>query len=376
MKYNPNLNSTILSQGYFALNVTPVILCGGAGHRLWPLSRAAADDQAGKYPPKHLHALVNEQSLLQNTLNRIADLAELSSPLLVCNQAYGEAVAVQLEQIGLASAQLLLEPEGRNTAPALALAAQMLVARQGDCLLAVMPSDHVIGKPDALLAGLQLAFPLAEAGHLVTFGIVPSRPETGYGYIIIGGESSGTAMPVKQFVEKPNRKKAEALIKTGQCYWNSGMFVFKASVYLDELNRHRPDIAEVAVAAASQLHHVKHNGFEFTSLQREVFSACPAESIDRAVMEATDRAMVMPLDVGWSDLGSWESLWQLADRDDSGNSIKGDVMTDGVSNSYIRAEHRQVSVLGVSNLVIVETEDAVLITTKAKSQEVKPPQGH
>ena len=352
------------------MKVIPVILCGGAGNRLWPLSR----EQSLDHSPKHLHALVNDKSLLQNTVSRISAHPELGQPVLVCNQADGDAVAEQLREINVKPAHVILEPEGRNTAPAVALAAQVLTAEGEDPLLVVMPSDHAIGKPEALLAGLNLALPLAQKGQLVTFGIVPDRPETGYGYIR-RGERVGAAFHVDRFVEKPDLNTAESWFKSEDYYWNSGIFVFRASVYLEELERHGPDMVRAAASATAQSRQETKQGQVFTRVDEDEFRACPADSIDCAVMEHTGRAMVIPLDADWSDLGSWDSLWQIAEKDAAGNSLTGDVVVADVSNAYVRAEHRLVSVVGVSDLVVVETEDAVLVTTRARAQAVKPVAG-
>ena len=361
-----------------AVNVIPVILCGGAGNRLWPLSREAsfdqAPDQTEKYPPKHLHALIGDKSLLQNTVSRVAAWPKLGKPLLVCNQAQGEAVAAQLREIAVVPSHIILEPEGRNTAPAVALAAQLLMMEGADALMVVMPSDHALGKPEALQAGLEIAFPLAEAGQLVTFGIVPDRPETGYGYIRRGA-AVGRAFQVDRFVEKPDQDTAEAWFKSGDHYWNSGIFVFRASVYLEELARHRPDIASFCKKGYEKGYKKSAAESEqsFVQVDEAAFCACPAESVDRAVMEHTSKALVIPLDADWSDLGSWNSLWQIAEKDADGNSLTGDVVASDVSNTYVRAGHRLVSVVGVSDLVIVETEDAVLVTARDQAQKVMPP---
>tara|TARA_E500000331_G_scaffold230707_2_gene220878 strand:- start:495 stop:1901 length:1407 start_codon:yes stop_codon:yes gene_type:complete len=339
------------------LKIVPVILCGGAGTRLWPLSR--------ELYPKQLLPLVDNQSLLQNTALRLKDHRDAGGPILVCNEEHRFLVAEQLREIDITPATIILEPIGRNTAPAVALGAlQVLI--EDDAVLVVLPSDHVIPDQDAFLGALDRAITLAEDDHLVTFGVTPTRAETGYGYIKAGA-SLNAGDEVEAFVEKPDAKTAEQYVASGDYFWNSGMFVFKASNYLRELANHREDIAR---AIDNAFETVSHEDV-FTRVGEQAFTDCPKESIDYAVMEGTDKAAMVPFTAGWSDIGSWQALWEVSEKDADQNSIVGDVITEDVNNSYIRAEHRLVSVVGIDDLVVVETADAILITSQSESQNVK-----
>lgn len=340
------------------VKVVPVILCGGAGTRLWPLSR--------EHYPKQLLALVNDFSLLQNTVTRCAAHPDIAEPILVCNKEHRFVVAEQLREIAVQPAAIILEPEGRNTAPAVALAAHEALKEEDDAILVVLPSDHVIQKEGIFLEALTQAIHLAQRDELVTFGVVPDRPETGYGYIRKGAAMEG-AFRVDGFVEKPDRQTALEFFQSGLYYWNSGMFVFKASVYLSELERQRPEIARAMVSATSQVSH----DLDFTHVDQDAFRASPSDSIDYAVMEHTLNAVVVPLDAQWSDIGSWDTLWQISGKDESNNTLVGDVVVNDVDNSYIRAENRLVSVLGLSDVVVVETVDAVMVASRHQAQEVK-----
>ncbi|MDA0792020.1 MAG: mannose-1-phosphate guanylyltransferase/mannose-6-phosphate isomerase, partial [Proteobacteria bacterium] len=339
------------------MKIVPVILCGGAGTRLWPLSR--------ELYPKQLLPLVDDKSLLQNTVLRLEGFAETAKPILICNEEHRFLVAEQLRSIDSPPSTIILEPEGRNTAPAVALGAHQALTRD-DAILVVLPSDHVIPDNEAFLAALDQAVSLARQDYLVTFGVKPTRPETGYGYIK-AGRSLQVGHEVDSFVEKPDEQTAKRYIDSGDYYWNSGMFVFKASQFLAELLTQRPDIAS---AVEKSFKTVSHDDV-FTRVGVQDFMASPKESIDYAVMEGTERAAMVPLDAGWSDIGSWDALWEISAKDDQQNTVVGDVITDDVKNSYIRAEHRLVSVIGVDDLIVVETADAVLITTQSESQNVK-----
>ena len=339
------------------MKIVPVILCGGAGTRLWPLSR--------ELYPKQLLPLIDDKSLLQNTVLRLKDYKDATDPILVCNEEHRFLVAEQLREIDTRPATIILEPIGRNTAPVVALGAHVALTTD-DAILVVLPSDHLIPDNNALHEALDRAITLAEEDHLVTFGVTPTRPETGYGYIKAGA-AENTGNKVEAFVEKPDLATAEQYVSSGDYYWNSGMFVFKASQYLTELVKQRQDIAS---AVEKSFKSVSHDDL-FTRVGEQDFTNCPKESIDYAVMEGTDNAAMVPLTAGWSDIGSWNALWEVSDKDENQNTIVGDVITENVNNSYIRAEHRLVSVVGIDDLIIVETADAILITSQSESQNVK-----
>ena len=345
--------------------LVPVILCGGTGTRLWPLSRATY--------PKQYWALAGDadDTLLQQTQQRLAGLPGLAPPLLICNEDHRFIVAEQMRQIGVEPAAILLEPIGRNTAPAVAVAALKATAQGEDPLLLVLAADHVIRDASRFRATVAAGLAAAEAGQLVTFGIVPSAPETGYGYIeaagpLETGDASGP-VPIARFVEKPDRGTAEQFLATGRFTWNSGMFLFKASAILAELERLAP---EVVSACRSALEHDSAD-LDFLRLEREVFAGCPNVALDVAVMEKTDRGAVLPLEAGWSDVGSWSALWDTTDRDPAGNVLRGRVISQDSRNCYLRSEHRLVVGLGVDDLVVVETDDVVLVAHRDRAQEVK-----
>ncbi len=341
------------------IRLQPVLLSGGSGTRLWPLSREAY--------PKQFLALAGDETMLQATWSRVAGISDLA-PIVVANEEHRFLVAEQLRQIGAPTPAIVLEPIGRNTAPAIAAAALQSMADHGDPVLLVLPSDHVVRDADAFRAAVRAAIPTAENGALVTFGIVPTTPETGFGYIQ-ADDSAGVIDRVRRvarFVEKPDSPTASEYLATGGYYWNSGMFLFRASRYLEELQRHRPDILSATRAA---LETAQRDG-DFIRLDRDAFAACPADSIDYAVMEKTDAAMVLPVDIGWSDLGSWAALWDVATRDADGNATLGDVIAIDSRNSYVHAR-RLVALVGVDDLVVVETDDAVLVARKDRVQQVK-----
>ncbi len=340
------------------LKVIPVILCGGAGTRLWPLSR--------ELYPKQLLSLIGDRSLLQNTITRCSSHPDVAEPVLVCNEAHRFLVAEQLREIGLSNATILLEPEGRNTAPAVAIAAHEVLKDNKDAILVVLPSDHVIQKTSVFLEALTQAVDCALEDHLVTFGIVPDRAETGYGYIKRGAEAGG-AYRVERFVEKPNKETATGFFHSDDYYWNSGMFVFKASAYLNELSQHQPDICDATKKASEQV----ERDLDFTRVNEEAFKSSPSDSIDYAVMEHTLKAVVVPLDAAWSDIGSWDALYKVLDKDDDENCLIGDVIVSNVKDSLVLAEHRLVSLIGLNNVVVVETADAVMVASQAHSQDVK-----
>ncbi len=334
--------------------ITPVIMAGGSGTRLWPLSRAGH--------PKQFLALNGDKTMLQQTAERLSGLATTES-ITICNEEHRFFVAEQLREID-ALGKIILEPVGRNTAPAIALAA--LIEKEEDPLLLVLAADHVIADQDAFTDAVLTAVPLAEAGKLVTFGIIPSEPHTGYGYIEAGEPVEGY-YSVASFKEKPDAATAAEYVNHGGYFWNSGMFLFKARHYLKELETHRPDIA---VACDGALANVSHD-LDFIRVDVEAFAACPDDSIDYAVMEKTSDAVVVPMDAGWSDIGSWTSLWDVSDKDDSGNATAGDVKLIDTRNSFVWADDKLVALIGLDDVVVVSTKDATLIAHKQRVQEAK-----
>ena len=345
-------------------SLVPVILCGGTGTRLWPLSRAT-------YPKQYWPlAGTGGETLLQQTQQRLEGLQGLASPLLICNEDHRFVVAEQMRQIGVSPAAILLEPLGRNTAPAVAVAALQATAGGQDPLLLVLAADHVIRDAAQFRATVEVGVPAAQAGQLVTFGIVPLGPETGYGYIEASQplQAELTApVPICRFVEKPDLATAEQFLTTGRFTWNSGMFLFKASAILAELERLAP---EVVSACRSAMEHESPD-LDFLRLDREAFTSCPSVALDVAVMEKTDRGAVLPLDAGWSDVGSWSALWETSDQDEDGNVLRGRVISQASRNCYLRSEHRLVVGLGVEDLVVVETDDVVLVAHRDRAQEIK-----
>jgi mannose-1-phosphate guanylyltransferase/mannose-6-phosphate isomerase len=343
------------------MKIYPVILSGGSGTRLWPLSRAVL--------PKQLLPLVSDKTMLQETALRVAGWPGMMAPVVVCGNEHRFLVAEQMREIGVPPLGILLEPEGRNTAPAVAAAAHFLAAIDPEAVMLVLPADHVILKREAFAEAVKRAAAMVEEGALATFGIVPQGPETGYGYIRRGAPVDGAdgCYQVARFVEKPDRATAEGFLRDGGYDWNSGMFIFRAERYLAELARLCPQIAEASEAAVR----LGYRDLDFCRLHEASFAACPSDSIDYAVMEHTERAVVVPADIGWSDVGSWSALWEVQQRDGDGNSQRGDVYLDGVSNSLVRAERRIVAAIGVKDLIIVETQDAVLVAHKDHVQRVK-----
>ena len=341
----------------------PVILSGGSGSRLWPLSR--------KLYPKQFLALTGEHSLFQQTLQRLS-FEGMQKPVVVCNLEHRFIVNEQLAQIGLGAQAMLLEPFGRNTAPAVAMAALQLLGEGRDELMLILPADHVIDDELALRKALELARVAAEEGEMVLFGIPANSPETGFGYIKAArGEDGDDLVPgayrVMQFVEKPDAMRAAEFVRSGGYYWNSGMFLFRASRYLDELRAHEPDIYDTCVLA---LERSKLAGGALT-IDAGTFECCPDNSIDYAVMEKTSRACVVPLAAGWNDVGSWSSLWDVHEKNSDGNVLKGDVVTHGSHNSFVHATSKLVTLVGMDDVVVVETKDAVMIARKDAVQDVK-----
>lgn len=341
----------------------PVILSGGSGSRLWPLSR--------KLYPKQFLPLTGELSLFQETLQRLS-FDGMQKPMVVCNVEHRFIVSEQLSKIGITTQSMLLEPFGRNTAPAVAIAALHLLAEGRDELMLVLPADHVIDDELALRKALELARVAAEEGEMVLFGVPANSPETGFGYIKAArGEDGDDLVPgayrVMQFVEKPDSTRAAEFVRSGGYYWNSGMFLFRASRFLDELRAHEPDIYDTCVLALER----SKNAGAVVTIDAGTFECCPDNSIDYAVMEKTSRACVVPLSAGWNDVGSWSSLWDVHDKDNDGNVLKGDVVTHGSHNSFVHATSKLVTLVGMDDVVVVETKDAVMIARKDAVQDVK-----
>jgi mannose-1-phosphate guanylyltransferase/mannose-6-phosphate isomerase len=349
--------------------IIPVILAGGSGTRLWPLSR--------KMRPKQFIDLVDDHTLLQNTVLRLQGAADMAAPMILCNEGHRFMVAEQLRSIDIAPEAIILEPVGRNTAPALAVAALKATANGADPVLLILPADHFIRDLDLFHRTLTAGAELAEQGYLITFGIVPESPETGYGYIKKGGRiepaAAQAATPaiestgIDKFVEKPDLETAREYVQSGNYCWNSGMFMFKASRVLAELEKFNPDI----VAACRNALTKGVLDLDFLRLDPDSFAACPSDSIDYAIMEKTDNGAMIMFRAGWDDVGSWEALWQVGEKDPSGNITHGDVLTHDVDCSYINAGSRLVAAVGLKNHVVVETSDAVLISPRDRAQDVK-----
>ncbi|KGJ96788.1 mannose-1-phosphate guanylyltransferase/mannose-6-phosphate isomerase [Colwellia psychrerythraea] len=337
--------------------IFPAIMCGGSGTRLWPLSRALF--------PKQFLPLVNSTSMLQDTLKRLPE--NCHDPVFICNEEHRFLVAEQVRQLSNNQGTILLEPEGRNTAPAVALAAIHAMNNNKDALLLVLAADHVIQNAEAFQEAVKQASIAANQDKLVTFGIVPTHAETGYGYIKKGPEVNLGHFTVAQFVEKPNQDLADQYLASGSYLWNSGMFLFKASRYLEELAKYRPDILTHCQKAMTDVEH----DLDFLRPNKAEFLACNSESIDYAVMEKTDAAVVIPLDAGWSDVGSYSALWEVCDKDKDNNVLKGDVIAQQSSNSYIHSQNKLIATVGIDNLVIIDTPDAVLVANKDRVQDVK-----
>ncbi|WP_163370196.1 mannose-1-phosphate guanylyltransferase/mannose-6-phosphate isomerase [Endozoicomonas acroporae] len=365
------------------MNLIPIIISGGCGSRLWPQSRALY--------PKQFLPLVNDQTMFQSTVARLDGLDAAGAPVVIANEDHRFLVAEQLRQMGRSAEAIILEPVGRNTAPAVALAALKVLEHtdhQEEPVLLVLAADHVIQDEKAFHRAVEAAMPTTMEGKLVTFGIVPAHPETGYGYIkagdkLMGNQGAGdkTAEPespthdtslttifsVTEFVEKPDQETARGYLASGDYYWNSGLFLFKASRYLKELKQFRPDI----LAACEKAMMVQNPDLDFIRLDEDAFRACPDDAIDYAVMEKTTDAVVVPLDAGWSDIGSWSSLADIAEQDELGNSVQGDVLLQDTTNTYVRSEKKLIATVGVNDLVVVESDDAILVAHKDQVQDVK-----
>ncbi|MEC8232532.1 MAG: mannose-1-phosphate guanylyltransferase/mannose-6-phosphate isomerase [Pseudomonadota bacterium] len=340
----------------------PVILAGGTGSRLWPKSRAAL--------PKQFLALTSQNTMIQDTVMRLAGVDALP-PSIICNEEHRFLVAEQMRQINIDNSDILLEPVGRNTAPAIALAALHATANGEDPTLLVLAADHLIQDSATFQQQIKQAQVLAEQGKLVTFGIVPKQPHTGYGYIKAGA-AMGNGFEVSQFVEKPDMDTATQYVNSGEYFWNSGMFMFKASVFLKALETHAPEMFAVCTKAIAQT----EKDLDFIRVREEIFATCPSDSIDYAVMEKTSDAAMVTLDAGWSDVGSWSSLWETGTKDDNGNVSIGDTLLESTTNSYVNAEDCLVSVIGLDDVVVVQTKDAVMVANKKNSEQIKTVVSH
>ncbi|HVT25993.1 MAG TPA: mannose-1-phosphate guanylyltransferase/mannose-6-phosphate isomerase [Rhizomicrobium sp.] len=338
--------------------IYPVVLSGGSGTRLWPLSRAAL--------PKQLLRLRGERTMIQDTVLR-AQMPGTAAPALICNDGHRFLVAEQMQEIGVKPSAIVLEPVARNTAPAAAVAALITAEQDKEGVVLLLPSDHFVDDEAAFHRAALAAVDAAREGRLVTFGITPTRAETGYGYIKRRGAAVGSAFEVEAFVEKPDAQKAQTYLASGDYCWNSGMFAFRADVFLDELAKLQPAILSVAKAAVA----AAQRDLDFVRLDRDAFAKAPNISIDYAVMEKTSRAAVVPCEIGWSDVGSWSALWDVSAQDGDGNVLIGDVVTENASGCFVRTERRLTALVGAKDLAIVVTDDAVLVADKARSQDVK-----
>jgi mannose-1-phosphate guanylyltransferase/mannose-6-phosphate isomerase len=341
--------------------IVPVLLSGGTGTRLWPLSREAY--------PKQLLPLIGSETMLQQTMMRAMDRTRFAAPLVVANQEHRFIIAEQLRALGITDATIVLEPKGRNTAPAAAIAALSAMQRDPEACILIMPADHAIQDVEAFQAAVETGARAAQAGRFVLFGMRPTDPATGYGYIRMGAalaEAPGVHQ-VAAFVEKPERATAETYLASGDYLWNGGIFLLPAQALVDEFERLAPDLLAHAKAALREA----SRDIDFLRLDPTAFSKCPSISIDYAIMEKTERAVVVPADFGWTDVGSWSALWDVGEKDQAGNVSVGDVVAEGVTNSYLRSDGPIVAALGVEDLIVVATPDVVLVTPKSRDQDVK-----
>jgi mannose-1-phosphate guanylyltransferase/mannose-1-phosphate guanylyltransferase/mannose-6-phosphate isomerase len=341
------------------IRIVPIILAGGSGSRLWPLSR--------QLHPKQLISLNSTRTMLQETVLRLKGLEGATDPIVICNDDHRFMVAEQLREVGVRTTAILLEPEGRNTAPAIAVCSIEAAERYGDPLLLILPADHFISDPSRFLEAVQCGAGEAQEGRLLTFGIVPDAPETGYGYIRKGVQLPSKAFSIGSFVEKPDSKTAEAYVNSGEYLWNSGMFLFKASTILEEFRLLVPEILSACEAARKKA----TVDLDFIRLDPASFHASPSDSIDYAVMERTTRGAMVPLEAGWNDLGSWEALWQVGEKDANANVMQGDVLIHDVKHSFLHAENRLIAAVGLENHIVVETQDAVLVSPRDRVQDVR-----
>ena len=337
--------------------IVPVILAGGGGVRLWPLSR--------EFYPKQFINLVNDTSLFQDTIMRLPD--ELYSPLVICNEEHRFIVAEQLRQINSSNKGIILEPIGKNTAPAIAIAAMNLLNEREDPILIVLSTDHLIDNNQKFLKTIRIARKIAEQGKMVAIGVQPNKPEIGYGYIEVDNSEKNEYYNIISFTEKPNLKSAKKYLNSGNHYWNSGIFIFKASVYLNELKKYEPEIFTICKKSCVN----PPKDLDFIRLDNEEFYKCPNKSIDYAVMEKINNGVVVPFDGSWSDIGSWQALWYSKVKDSNNNVSEGDVVLKKVQNSYIHSSNRLIVVNDISDLIIIDTQDALLVSSKKSSQDIK-----
>ncbi|WP_426417766.1 mannose-1-phosphate guanylyltransferase/mannose-6-phosphate isomerase [Aestuariirhabdus sp. LZHN29] len=340
--------------------IVPVILSGGSGSRLWPLSRES-------YPKQLIRMLSDDDSMIQQTWRRIAAVETIAPPLIICNEQHRFIVAEQMQQCGAEQRTVVLEPCARNTAPAIAAAAMIAIRNGKNPTLLVLPADHMIGRVEEFHSRIELAYQLASKGRLVTFGIVADRPETGYGYIKGGGSLSDGGLELEHFVEKPSLEHARTLVSSGDYFWNSGMFMFQASQLLQELKRYQPELIDAVTASVDGA----REDLDFIRLEQKGFSAAPDLSIDYGLMEHTKKGAVVPADIRWSDVGAWDSLADLQPADAAGNGGVGDRLLVDCHNTYIHADSRLVAAVGIDNLIVVETDDAVLVADRSRAQSVK-----
>lgn len=346
--------------------IVPVVLSGGSGTRLWPLSRSQA--------PKQFISFIDQKSMFQDTVLRLLDIEKVRSPIAICNESHRFMVAEQFRELELQPGNIILEPIGRNTAPAIAVSAFQALSQEKSPVLLILPADHYIQRNQELKRAVAVGCDFAEQGRLVTFGIVPSDPKTGYGYIKKGepllrqgGSLASDAFAIERFVEKPDKETAKTYVESGGYCWNSGMFMFRADVYLSELEKSDPEM----IKACQKALEAADKDMDFLRLNRGWFQQCPNNSIDYAVMEHTDKGAIVPLESGWSDLGSWNALWEVKEKDDSGNVVLGDVLIHEVEGSYLHATSRLVAAVGIKDQVVVETADAIMIASKDRVQDVK-----
>jgi len=340
--------------------IIPVILSGGSGTRLWPLSRALR--------PKQLLSMVSNHTMIQDTVTRLTGIDNIADPIIVCNEEHRFTIAEQMREVNINPSAIILEPFGKNTAPAVAISALQSQQTDNDSVLLVLPADHVIGDQTAFHKAVATGYQAALNDKLVTFGIVPNAPETGYGYIKAGASlENNQVYNVEKFVEKPDANTAQSYLDDGNYYWNSGMFMFKASVYLQELKSHNNEMYNCSQKSLDSA----AVDMDFIRLNSDVFEHCPADSIDYAVMEKTAAATVIPVDMQWNDIGSWSALWEVGESDNNGNVTHGDVLLEDSYNSYIHADSRLVTTVGLNDHVVVETADAILVAHRDKAQNVK-----
>ena len=337
--------------------IVPVILSGGSGSRLWPLSR--------KLYPKQFLNLINDTTLFQDAIKRLP--IEASNPLIICNEEHRFIVAEQLREINSKNKGIILEPIGKNTAPAIAIAAMHLLNENEDPILLVLSADHLIDNNQNLIKSIRVASKIAEQGKMVALGVHPKKPETGYGYIEVNNSEKNAYYDILSFKEKPNLEIAKKYLQSGKHYWNSGIFIFKASIYLQELKKYEPEIFTICKKSCSKA----SKDLDFIRLNNKEFYKCPSKSIDYAVMEKTKVGVVVPFDGGWSDIGSWQSLWNSKPKDTNNNVSEGDVSLSKVKNSFIHSSNRLIAVNDLSEIVIIDTQDALLVSSKRSSQDVK-----